>query len=161
MFEIIPVNADRAGDVHAITLCIWTGRVSPTSTVFRETPETIATQIRMGGAVLAMSEGEVVGSGRFVIVAGPAGDDRPWMEVKRIGLTEAFRGQNGGAALCLALEAMGQAKGAVGSQLAVRFDQPRLVRVYQALGYLPADDVELTTHNPLAPPPVGMRKIFS
>jgi hypothetical protein len=160
-FEIIPVGAERAGDVHSVTLSIWRGKVSPTSTVFNETPETISAQISRGGAILAMAEGEVIGSGRFVMVPGPAGDKRPWMEVKRIGLMEAFRGQHGGEALCLALEAMGRAKGAVGAQLAVRFDQPRLVRVYAALGYMLADDVALTTNNPLAPPPVGMRKLFS
>ncbi len=50
--------------------------------------------------------------------------------------------------------------GAVGAQLAVRADQPRLVDFYAALGYSGADDVELTAHNPLSLPPFGMRKIF-
>ena len=47
-----------------------------------------------------------------------------------------------------------------GAQLAVRSDQPRLVDYYAALGYVLADDVDLTTMNPLEPAPFGMRKIF-
>jgi hypothetical protein len=50
--------------------------------------------------------------------------------------------------------------GAEGAQLAVRHDQVRLVDFYAGLGYVLADDVELTTPNPRSPPPIGMRKDF-
>ena len=81
------VSAEDCVEVEALTRRIWTGRVSPESTVFRETP-------------------------------------------------------------------------ASGAQLAIRTDQPRLIVFYEGLDYRPADDVELTTLNPLSPPPFGMRKIF-
>lgn len=158
--EILSVGPEHSHAVHSITRAIWTGRVGKNSTVFKETPKTVAAQIKSGGAVLVLDEEDVVGSGRFVMVPGPEGDDRPWMEVKRIGLLPDYTGADIGAEILHVLEKLGRYRGAVGAQLAVRADQPRLVDVYLACGYSLADDVTLTTHNPLAPPPIGMRKWF-
>ncbi len=159
--EILSVGPEHAGAVHAVTRVIWTGRVGKTSTVFRETPKTVAAQIRSGGAVLVLDEEDVVGSGRFVMVPGPEGDDGKWMEVKRIGLLPDYTGNDIGAEILHVLEKLGRYRGAGGAQLAVRKDQPRLVEVYLDCGYTLADDVQLTTHNPLAPSPIGMRKWFT
>lgn len=159
-FVLKPAGPEDAAVIQAVTLEIWRPRVSAQSTVFRETPDTVAAQLARGGGVLAICDGVVVGSGRFVMVEGPAGDDRPWMEVKRIGLLPGYTGQGGGELICTHLETMGRDKGAVGAQLAVRADQLRLVDVWAALGYTLADDVELTTPNPNSPPPIGMRKRF-
>jgi len=133
--------------------------VSPESTVFRETPDSVAAQIAKGGGAVLMQDGAPIGSGRWVPVPGPGGAGR-WMEVKRIGVLPAFQKQGLGAVILGALEAQGREAGAEGAQLAVRADQLRLVDFYAALGYLPADDVELTTHNPRSLPPFGMRKLF-
>ena len=158
--EILSVGPEHASAVHAVTRTIWTGRVGKNSTVFRETPKTVAAQIKSGGAVLVLDEEDVVGSGRFVMVAGPAGDARPLMEVKRIGLLPDYTGADIGAQILHVLEKLDRYRGAMGAQLAVRADQPRLVDTYLACGYSLADDVNLTTNNPLAPPPIGMRKWF-
>nr|WP_291206393.1 GNAT family N-acetyltransferase [Hyphomonas sp.] len=138
---------------------MWTGRVSQESTVFRETPETVAAQIARGGGAILMHGGETIGSGRWVAVPGPGGQGT-WMEVKRIGVQQAFQRQGLGAVILDALEAAGREAGMAGAQLAIRADQPRLIDFYAGLGYQPANDVELTTVNPLSPPPFGMRKIF-
>ena len=82
------------------------------------------------------------------------------MEVKRIGVLPAHTGHGLGAMILEALETQGREAGVAGAQLAVRFDQPRLVDYYAALGYRLAEDVALTTVNPRAPPPTGMRKWF-
>ena len=82
------------------------------------------------------------------------------MEVKRIGVLEAYRKRGYGELILKALEEQGREAGAEGSQLAVRHDQVRLVDFYAGLGYVLADDVELTTPNPRSPPPIGMRKDF-
>lgn len=82
------------------------------------------------------------------------------MEVKRIGVLPAWTGRGLGAVILETLEDMGRNAGMAGAQLAIRVDQPRLVSFYTSLGYGPADDVALTTVNPLSPPPVGMRKRF-
>ena len=145
--------------VEALTRGIWTGRVSPESTVFRETPESVSAQIAKGGAVLLETGGEPIGSGRFVCVPGPGGQGT-WIEIKRIGVLPAFQKQGLGAVILHELEQMGRETSAAGAQLAIRADQPRLIVFYEGLDYLSADDVELTTPNPLSPPPFGMRKIF-
>lgn len=109
--------------------------------------------------MLLLAGGTLIGSGRWVPVPGPGGQGQ-WMEVKRIGVLPSHTGQGLGAVILAALEQQGRETGAEGAQLAIRADQPRLVDFYAALGYLPADDVDLTTNNPLSPPPFGMRKIF-
>ena len=94
------------------------------------------------------------------MVAGPEGDDRPWMEVKRIGLLPDHTGEGFGAEILHVLEKLGKYRGAVGARLAIRADQQKLIPLYEGQGYALADDVTLTTPNPLAPPPIGMRKWF-
>lgn len=101
----------------------------------------------------------LIGSGRWVPVPGP-GEAGRWMEVKRIGVLPDHCKLGLGAVILGALEAAGRETGAEGAQLAIRADQLRLVDFYAGLGYVPADDVELTTVNPLSPPPFGMRKWF-
>lgn len=145
--------------VEALTRRIWTGRVSAESTVFQETPETVAAQISKGGAVILEAGGAPIGSGRWVGVPGPQGQGR-WMEIKRIGVLPGFTKRGFGARLLEALEEMGREQALAGAQLAIRTDQPRLVDFYAGLGYALAEDVELTTPNPRSPPPIGMRKWF-
>ena len=127
--------------------------------MFRETPETVAAQIAKGGGAILLHGAEPIGSGRWVAVPGPGGQGA-WMEVKRIGVLPEYQKQGLGAVILAALEADGRAAGKQGAQLAIRADQPRLIDFYAGLGYVRADDVELTTVNLLSPPPFGMRKIF-
>jgi len=145
--------------IEALTRRIWTGRVSAESTVFRETPESVSAQLAKGGGVILEVDGEPIGSGRFVPVPGPGGQGN-WIEIKRIGVLPGFQKRGFGAVILEELERMGRARKAEGAQLAIRADQPRLIVFYEALDYVRADDVELTTPNPLSPPPFGMRKIF-
>lgn len=145
--------------VEALTRQIWTGRVSPESTVFRETPESVAAQIEKGGAIILTLDGDPIGSGRFVPVPGPGGKGS-WIEIKRIGVLPEFTRRGYGAVILAALESMGRERGAEGAHLAIRHDQPRLIVFYEGLDYVRADDVVLTTPNPRSPPPVGMRKYF-
>ncbi|MEZ5987178.1 MAG: GNAT family N-acetyltransferase [Hyphomonas sp.] len=145
--------------VEGLTRRIWTGRVSPESTVFSETPETVAAQLAKGGGAVLMDGQTAIGTGRWVPVPGPGGQGL-WMEVKRIGVLESYRKRGYGELILKALEEQGRKAGAEGAQLAVRHDQVRLVDFYAGLGYVLADDVELTTPNPRSPPPIGMRKRF-
>lgn len=133
--------------------------MSAESTVFRETPESVAAQIAQGGAAILMRGETAIGSGRWVAVPGPGGQGA-WMEVKRIGVLPEFQKQGLGAVILASLEQAGCAASKQGAQLAIRADQPRLIAFYTGLGYVRADDVELTTINFLSPPPTGMRKLF-
>lgn len=162
MNDLIAIRRASPADgvlVEGLTRRIWTGQVSSESTVFRETPESVAAQLQKGGGAILLSGGEAIGSGRWVPVPGPDGAGR-WMEVKRIGVLRDYRKRGLGALVLNELEAMGREQGAVGAQLAVRHDQGRLVDFYAGLGYELADDVVLTTPNPRSPPPIGMRKFF-
>ncbi|MCA8892681.1 MAG: GNAT family N-acetyltransferase [Hyphomonas sp.] len=145
--------------MEELTRRIWTGRVSPESTVFTETPESVAAQLEKGGGAILFDGSEAIGSGRWVPVPGPSGQGL-WMEIKRIGVLEACRKRGFGELILKALEQAGREAGAEGAQLAVRHDQVRLVDFYAGLGYVLADDVELTTPNPRSPPAIGMRKDF-
>ena len=153
-------SPDEAGLVRDVMLRCWTGTVAENSSAYRETVDDIAGQIRRGGAVLLWRGDEAVGGGRFHPVAGPAGDARPWTEIKRVGVARDLRKLGLGAPLVAAIEDAARARGAVGAQLGVREDQPRLVSYWEGLGYARADDVQLHTVNPLTPPPFTMRKWF-
>ena len=142
----------------------WRGTVAETSTAYRETPETLAKALSGDGyGVLLEREGQPVGCGRTVTVPGPAPDliSRKWVEIKRVGVLPDARGLGFAARILGALETEARSRNAQGGQLAVRSDQPRLVDFWRRLGYATADDVILTTPNPLAPPPVHMRKWFA
>jgi GNAT superfamily N-acetyltransferase len=157
-FRLYTARVEDAALLRDVMLRCWTGTVAPNSSAYRETVEDIAAQIAKGGAVLVFSGDEAVGGGRFHPVPGPAGDARPWAEIKRVGVLRELRKLGLGAPLVTALEDGARAGGAAGVQLGVREDQPRLVQFWEALGYVVADDVQLHTVNPLTPPPVTMRK---
>jgi GNAT superfamily N-acetyltransferase len=157
-FSIRPVHAHEAPLLREAMLRCWTGTVAANSSAFRETDDDIARQLATGGAMFLLHGLDVVGSGRWHPVAGPAGDKRPWVEIKRVGVVRELRKLGLGAPLVTALEEAARARGHAGVQLGVREDQPRLVRFWEELGYRVADDVQLHTVNPLTPPPFTMRK---
>ncbi len=85
---------------------------------------------------------------------GPTGDQRPWVEIKRVGVLKTHRELGLGAPLVAALE------NAARAQLGVRLDQPRLVAFWSSLGHALAHNVRLHTVNPLTLTPTFMRKRF-
>lgn len=159
-FMLRLASPEEAGLVRDVMLRCWTGTVAPNSSAYRETVADIAGQIARGGAVLLWRGEEAAGCGRFHPVAGPPGDARPWTEIKRVGVMRELRKLSLGAPLVAAIEDAARTRGAVGAQLGVREDQPRLVQFWENLGYVRADDVRLHTVNPLTPPPFTMRKWF-
>ena len=140
-FSLRLARVDEAALVRDVMLRCWTGTVAANSSAYRETVEDIAGQIARGGAVLLFLGGEAVGGGRFHPVPGPVGDARPWAEIKRVGVMREQRKLGLGAPLAVALEDAARAAGAVGAQLGVRENQPRLVRFWASLGYRVANDV--------------------
>ena len=143
-----------------VMLRCWTGTVALNSTAYSETEETIARQLTRGGAAIVTVGGQAVGAGRFYPVPGPPGDEREWVEIKRVGLLREYRKYGLGKPLVAVLEEEAKRRGFPGAQLGVRQDQPRLVAFWASLGYSPASDVQMHTVNPLTPPPVTMRKRF-
>lgn len=81
-------------------------------------------------------------------------------ELKRMGVLAAYRGE--GIAQKLMTEAIHIARqdGVTDLRLAVRVDQPQLVKAYELVGFR-VDDTLIYSHaNPLSPPPVVMRLIL-
>jgi GNAT superfamily N-acetyltransferase len=155
------IRLARAGDgalLRDVMLRCWRGRVAENSSAYRETAEGIERELEAGGAAILFEDDQAVGAGRFYPVPGPAGDARPWIEIKRVGVLRTHRKLGLGGPLVAALEDEGRARGYAGAQLGVRHDQPRLVAFWEALGYRLADDVTLHTVNPLTPAPTFMRK---
>jgi len=160
-FRLYTARVEDAALLRDVMLRCWTGAVAPNSSAYRETVEYIAGQIARGGGVLVFSGEEAVGGGRFHPVPGPAGEARPWAEIKRVGVMRELCKLGLGAPLVAALVDAARSAGATGVQLGVRENQPRLVQFWEALDYVVADDVQLHTVNPLTPPPVTMRKWLS
>ncbi len=143
-----------------IMLRCWTGAVAANSSAYRETEADIASQLERGAGMIAFHSGEPVGAGRFYPVPGPTGDPCEWVEIKRVGVLKSHRKLGIGAPLVAALEDEARRRGYAGAQLGVRADQPRLVAFWASLGYVLANDVNMHTVTPLAPPPTTMRKRF-
>jgi GNAT superfamily N-acetyltransferase len=159
-FHLRLAGPGEAGRLLDIMLRCWTGTVAPNSTAYGETIETIAEQLERGAAAFVFDGETIVGAGRFYPVPGPSGDSREWVEIKRVGVLKSHRKLGLGAPLVVFLEAEAQRRGYPGAQLGVRADQPRLVAFWASLGYIPTDDVQMHTVNPLTPPPTTMRKRF-
>ncbi|OYX51145.1 MAG: hypothetical protein B7Y90_02345 [Alphaproteobacteria bacterium 32-64-14] len=159
-FELRIADYSDAAMLRDVMLRCWTGTVAANSSAYTETDEGIAREFDQGGAVLLMRGAEAVGAGRFHPVPGPAGDMRPWAEIKRVGVLKELRKLGLGAPLIAMLETEVRSRGSAGVQIGVREDQPRLTRFWEGLGYGIATDVKLHTVNPLTPPPVTLRKWF-
>jgi GNAT superfamily N-acetyltransferase len=158
------VRPSETALLMGLTLRCWTGTVAADSSLYRETPDHVASLLASpeGGAVFALIDGEPVGAGRYFRVPGPEGDARPWIELKRVGMLPEFRKLGLGQKLVAAVEDRARARlSPAGAQLGVRADQPRLIEFWRTQGYALADDVSLHTVNPLTPPPTTMRKWFS
>ena len=161
-FEVRGVAAEDASLFLEVMLTCWRGTVPENSTAYRETPETLASALSGEGAGFLLWRGDApVGCGRSLVVPGPQGTGAKWVEMKRIGIIPSLRKQGLGTLVHDALEARARLQGYGGAQLAVRSDQPRLVRFWESLGYSIATDVVLTTENPLTPKPYYMRKVYA
>lgn len=157
------VDDDEIALLMDLSLRCWTGTVAANSSLYRETPDYVRRQIVRpdGGAVFLCLHDEPIGAARFFRVPGPAGDERPWVELKRVGVLRDHRKLGLGPILVDAVEAAAREQlNPAGAQIGVRDDQPRLVAFWSSLGYVLADDVQLSTRNELTPPPITLRKRF-
>lgn len=159
-FELRIAERGDAALLRDVMLRCWTGTVAANSSAYTETDASIAREFDQGGAVLLLRGAEAVGAGRFHPVPGPAGDARPWAELKRVGVVKELRKLGLAVPLIARLETEVRSRGSAGVQIGLREDQPRLTRFWEALGYQVATDVKLHTVNPLTPPPVTLRKWF-
>ncbi len=137
--------------IARITREAWKNKVSIESGAHRETQESVLHDLQSGGGLIANINNEAIASMRWFNL------DTTSRELKRMGVIAEYRGN--GVAQKLMAEAIQIAKqeGITDLRLAVRVDQPQLVRAYELIGFC-VDGTLIYSHaNPLSPPPVVMR----
>ncbi|MEY4730694.1 MAG: hypothetical protein RL020_1852 [Pseudomonadota bacterium] len=137
--------------IARITRDAWKNTVSEESGAHRDNADSVLHDLQAGGGLIASINDQAVASLRWFNL------DTTTRELKRMGVLAEYRGQ--GVAQKLMTEAIQIAKqdGVADLRLAVRVDQPQLVKAYELIGFR-IDDTLIYSHaNPLSPPPVVMR----
>lgn len=134
-----------------VTRAAWKNTISLESGAHRETANSVLHDLQNGGGLVAEILGDAVGSMRWFNLSPGV------RELKRLGVLAEYREQ--GIAQQLMAEAMQIAKqdGVTDLRLAVRVDQPQLVKAYALLGFKVDATLMYSHANPLSPPPVVMR----
>ncbi len=126
------VGPERAAEVRALMLAAFREYdevLTVPSSAMVETIEDVAKHIAAGGAVLAIADGQCVGSGRFEMR-----EDHVY--IGRLSVLPDFRGRGIGALMMTALEQRGAALGAPEARIGVRTLLPRNIQLYERLGYV-------------------------
>lgn len=163
MNAIATLRAAAPGDaalILRITRAAWTGRVDPGSSAFRETENAIAVELAEGGGFVLYVEGTAAGSVRYSPVTSDSrssASGAAW-EVRRMGVLPAYRGRGYALMLMDAVVARALEKGVFDLRLGVRYDQPRLIEVYEGMGFVLAPDIAYAHASPGSVPPTVMRR---
>ena len=152
--RVRPAEDEDAALIASLTHQCWAGKVAPSSSGHRDTPEQVADQLRAGGAFLLLVDEEPAGSVRWT----PADDDADAWEVKRMGVLPRWRGRQLSQHLVEAVVHHALASGVSELRLAVRSDQPKLFDFYAAFGFELAEELEYLGANPAEPEPFVMRR---
>jgi ribosomal protein S18 acetylase RimI-like enzyme len=140
--------------IARITRDAWANTVSQESGAHRDNADSVLHDLQSGGGLIASINNEVIASMRWFNL------DTATRELKRIGVLAEYRGQ--GVAQQLMAEAIRVAKedSVTDLRLAVRVDQPHLVKAYELIGFRIDTSLLYSHANPLSPPPVVMRLIL-
>lgn len=147
---------EDAGLIAGLTRAAWDGKVAATSSGHAETTETVARQLRKGGAFILLVDAVPVGSVRWA----PQDDDPAVWEIRRMGLLPAQRGNNLSQHLLEAVIHHALESGTAELRLAVRSDQPKLAGYYAAFGFEAAEELDYAGANPAEPAPCIMRRVL-
>lgn len=152
--QVRAATSDDAQLIADMTRAAWAVKVTPTSSGHRETAQLVSEQLSKGGGFVLLMNKQPAGSVRWL----PTDSYPDILEILRMGLMPAFRGNNLSRHL---LEAVFQhaATNAVRElRLAVRTDQPRLLDLYATYGFEIAPDLDYSHANPSEPAPIVMRR---
>lgn len=157
----VQIHRASPADAEAIARMVrraWADRVAPDSSGHQETAERVQADLERGYAWVALDRGEVVGTVRLVRHPDPR--ERGVWEVRKLGVLPEYRKQ--GVAHRL-MEAVGRQAFEVRARelrLAVRHDQPKLLKWYTQFGFTYEPGLRYSTPNPNTPPPfVMVRKL--
>lgn len=126
------VGPERAGEVRALMLAAFSeydSVLSVRSSAMSETIDDVAGHIALGGAVLAIVNGETIGSGRFELR-----DDHVY--IGRLSVLPEHRGAGIGGLMMTAMEQHAADKGFPEAHIGVRTMLPKNISLYERLGYV-------------------------
>ncbi|MFN3265284.1 MAG: GNAT family N-acetyltransferase [Deinococcales bacterium] len=141
--------------VADLTRACWVGKPANSSGHF-ESKEVVEKSLQDGEIIIMELDGKPIGSVRMYPVVQ---DGYPIaLEMGRLGVLPKYRGR--GLSTWLTNEVMIRAtqRGIEELRLAVRADEPWLVKFYERLGYFVDDSIPYSHANPNSPKPVTMRK---
>lgn len=145
---------DDAALIAELTRASWAGKIVESSDGHTETPDDVADDLRQGGAFVLLSDGESVGSVRWL----PLDLDPDIWEIVRMGILPEHRGANLSQHLLEAVVHTALESGATELRLAIRGDQPMLIDFYSAMEFELADELEHSHAGDAEPSPRVMRR---
>ena len=149
-------TSEDASLIAELTRHSWANKVAPTSSGHREAYDHVIEDLQHGGAFILL-RGEIpAGSVRWL----PLDTDLDVWEIRRMGISPAFRGERLSQYLIEALIHRAQAADVRELRLAVRTDQAQLVDLYAAFGFEIAPELDYTRANPHEAPPIVMRRVM-
>lgn len=154
--QLHPAQSDQAELMAQLVRQCWQGRVHPNSSGHHESAQRVLADLERGWGLILWADDQPVGSVRWVPHPVEAGV----VEVKKLAVLAAWRGQGLGQRLMRAVEQQACLQGQGEIRLAVRHDQPRLLDWYAQLGYQLQPALVYSAANPDSPPPFVMHKIL-
>lgn len=155
----VPIRPATTEDAEAIAQMIrlaWAGKVAPDSSGHQESPEKVRADLERGHAWVAEAGGKIVGTVRLVRHPHPL--ERGVWEVKKLGVLPEYRKLGLAHQLMDTLARKAFEVHAKELRLAVRHDQPRLLKWYTQFGFAYDATLQYSAANPNTPPPLVMSK---
>jgi tRNA threonylcarbamoyladenosine biosynthesis protein TsaE len=132
--EILEVGSDRAEEVVTVIHAAFGDRpvLDPPATALDETPSSVGAALAEHGGLLAVHDGQPVGTLIF--------DDRgPLLGLRRVGVLSGARHHGVASLLAERSEAVASQRGKRGLVLEARVELPNTVRFWQRHGYVEID----------------------
>lgn len=154
--RIRPVTPADAAVVALVVRQAWADRVARDSSGHHESPEQVRADLELGYGWVALDGEAVVGTVRLVRHPHPL--ERGVWEVRKLGVLPEYRRQGVAHRLMEALLRQAFELRARELRLAVRHDQPKLLKWYTQFGFTYDPSLRYSTPNPQTPPPFVMSK---
>lgn len=135
MVIIRPASFDDVAAIHAMTQAAYAEyrALLPHSSVWHETPDIVAAEMKLGPILLAVVDGKLVGSVRCHMEHEEGQGD--FMYIHRLAVLPGYRRQGLGCTLVLAVEDLTKSLNLHQVRLEMRAAQPENGRFYVKLGY--------------------------
>jgi tRNA threonylcarbamoyladenosine biosynthesis protein TsaE len=132
--EVLEVGAERVEDVLAVVHASFADRpeLDPPATALEETAASVAAALSEHGGLLAVHDGEPVGSLLFA-------ENGAFLGLRRVGVLASARRHGIASLLAERAEAVARQRGLRGLTLEARAELPRTVRFWEGHGYVEVD----------------------